>query len=132
MKHFLCSSLFIIMSTLQLFALSLPDSTNNTTLIFTNNGKIVKAETIVEGEVNLYRYTYQEEGSFSVPLGVTGTLKMTGEPVKYCVRKVLSVGKKADIVIFSDNLYELPVEEIPNASAVLTMMDGVFRHREGI
>jgi len=44
----------------------------------------------------------------------------------------LEVGKKADLIILDQNLFEIDPHEIHNANVEFTMMDGVVRHREGI
>jgi len=44
----------------------------------------------------------------------------------------LEVGKKADLIIIDQNLFEIDPHEIHNANVEFTMMDGVVRHREGI
>lgn len=38
----------------------------------------------------------------------------------------LEVGKLADIVVLERNLFEIPVEEIPNTKVQLTIVDGNF------
>lgn len=38
----------------------------------------------------------------------------------------LEAGKLADIVVLGRNLFEMPVEEIPNASVQLTIVDGII------
>ncbi|MFE4813076.1 amidohydrolase family protein [Peribacillus simplex] len=42
----------------------------------------------------------------------------------------LEVGKRADIIVLEKNLFEVPVEEIPNTKVLLTIVDGkvVFDH----
>jgi len=36
----------------------------------------------------------------------------------------ITVGKKADLVALSQNLYEIDVDDIPKTDVLLTMMDG--------
>ena len=42
----------------------------------------------------------------------------------------ITEGKKADLIVLSDNLYEIDVEDIPNTTVLLTMMDGKITHAE--
>jgi len=42
----------------------------------------------------------------------------------------ITKGKKADLVVLSDNLYKIGVEDIPNTTVLLTMMDGKITYTE--
>lgn len=42
----------------------------------------------------------------------------------------ITKGKKADLVVLSDNLYKIGVEDIPNTTVLLTMMDGKITYAE--
>jgi len=42
----------------------------------------------------------------------------------------ITVGKKADMTILSENLYKVNVEEIPDTTVLLTMMDGKITYAE--
>ncbi len=42
----------------------------------------------------------------------------------------ITKGKKADLVLLSDNLYKIGVENIPNTTVLLTMMDGKITYAE--
>jgi predicted amidohydrolase YtcJ len=44
----------------------------------------------------------------------------------------LEVGKKADLIVIDQNLFDIDPHEIHNAKVELTMMDGIVRHRDGI
>jgi len=44
----------------------------------------------------------------------------------------LEVGKLADLIILDQNLFEIDPHDIYKANVLLTMMDGVVRHRDGI
>ncbi len=46
----------------------------------------------------------------------------------------LEAGKLADIVVLARNLFAVPVEEIPDTKAVLTIVDGkvVFEHTQAL
>lgn len=44
----------------------------------------------------------------------------------------LEVGKKADLIVLDQNLFEIDPHEIHNTNVELTMMNGVVRHREGM
>jgi len=42
----------------------------------------------------------------------------------------ITKGKKADMIVLSDNLYKISVEDIPNTTVLLTMMDGKITYAE--
>lgn len=56
-----------------------------------------------------------------------GSAKMIG---KFDELGSITVGKKADLVVLSDSLYEIDVEDIPNTTVLLTMMDGKITYAE--
>ena len=56
-----------------------------------------------------------------------GSAKMMG---KFDEFGSITVGKKADLIILSDNLYKIDVEDIPNTTVLLTMMDGKITYTE--
>lgn len=43
----------------------------------------------------------------------------------------IEVGKKADLVVLGENLFDIDVYDISETPVMLTMMNGVVRHREG-
>lgn len=44
----------------------------------------------------------------------------------------MTAGKKADLVALSQNPCEIDPHDIYNANLLLTIMDGVVRHRDGM
>jgi predicted amidohydrolase YtcJ len=44
----------------------------------------------------------------------------------------IEVGKKADLIVIDRNLFEIPVEEIPETNVLATMMDGRIVHEEAV
>jgi len=44
----------------------------------------------------------------------------------------MTAGKKADFVALSQNLYEIDQHDIYRANVLLTIVDGVVRHRDGM
>jgi len=56
-----------------------------------------------------------------------GSAKMMG---KFDEFGSITVGKKADLIILSDNLFKVDVEDIPNTTVLLTMMDGKITYTE--
>ncbi len=56
-----------------------------------------------------------------------GSAKLIG---KFGELGSISKGKKADLVVLSDNLFEIDVEDIPNTTVLLTMMDGKITYTE--
>jgi len=56
-----------------------------------------------------------------------GSAKLIG---KFDELGSITKGKKADLVILSDNLFNIDVEDIPNTTVLLTMMDGKITYSE--
>jgi len=56
-----------------------------------------------------------------------GSAKMIG---KFDELGSITKGKKADLVVLSDNLFKIDVEDIPNTTVLLTMMDGKITYTE--
>jgi len=56
-----------------------------------------------------------------------GSAKMIG---KFDEVGSITKGKKADMIVLSDNLYKIGVEDIPNTTVLLTMMDGKITYAE--
>jgi predicted amidohydrolase YtcJ len=56
-----------------------------------------------------------------------GSARMIG---KFDELGSITKGKKADLVVLSDNLYKIGVEDIPNTTVLLTMMDGKITYTE--
>jgi len=56
-----------------------------------------------------------------------GSAKMIG---KFDELGSITKGKKADLIVLSDNLYKIGVEDIPNTTVLLTMMDGKITYAE--
>lgn len=44
-------------------------------------------------------------------------------------RGALALGKAADLIALSDNLFELPAEQIKDCGVELTMVDGQIGHQ---
>jgi predicted amidohydrolase YtcJ len=44
----------------------------------------------------------------------------------------IEVGKKADLIILDRNLFEIPVEQLPEVNVLTTMMNGKVVHEEGV
>ena len=44
----------------------------------------------------------------------------------------IEVGKKADLIVLENNLFDIDLHEISKTKVQLTMMNGVIRHREGL
>uniref|UniRef100_UPI003D06E5F9 amidohydrolase family protein n=1 Tax=Altererythrobacter sp. TaxID=1872480 RepID=UPI003D06E5F9 len=56
-----------------------------------------------------------------------GSAKLIG---KFDELGSITTGKKADLVVLSDNLFDIGVEDIPNTTVLLTLMDGKITYAE--